>query len=177
LTLVCHTLAKNIVKNYGNYYKPKRDQWPITQSAIDLEKIPKLVGSINKLGESLSSILPEKIIDISDIRESVQSYAPQYDYDDYIDIGDWADLVANNIDDQEVKSDAKEVSTNLKDTILGEIHYGSSVENSYGLTIWLPETLDKYHRHKMVYRDLSMTKKYPGWDKFLSQYHSQNRIR
>ncbi|HJS63364.1 MAG TPA: clostripain-related cysteine peptidase [Nitrososphaeraceae archaeon] len=164
-------LVTNFVKNYHKYYQSRRNQWPITQSGINLAEIGSLSESLNGLGKSLSNVLPDSTMKISDIRESVQAYAIAEDYDDYVDLGDLADLFVNNMDDDVVISAAKNVQRDLKKVVIAEAHLGEEVKNSYGLTIWFPETAHKYHAHKLVYNKLLMTKKYPEWTKFLAKYH------
>jgi hypothetical protein len=164
-------LVTNFVTNYSKSYQLQKSQWPITQSAISLEYTSQLAESINELAKVLSNILPDKLVDISDLRESVQTYAVAEDYDDYIDLGDFADLLINNIDNNEIISAAKKVQKDLKPAVIAEAHLGEEVHHSYGLTIWFPETSHKYHLHKPAYIRLMMTKKYPEWNKFLLKYH------
>jgi hypothetical protein len=164
-------LVTNFVTNYSKSYQLQKSQWPITQSAISLEYTSQLAESINELAKVLSNILPDKLVDISDLRESVQTYAVAEDYDDYIDLGDFADLLINNIDNNEIISAAKKVQKDLKQAVIAEAHLGEEVHHSYGLTIWFPETSHKYHLHKPAYIRLMMTKKYPEWNKFLLKYH------
>jgi hypothetical protein len=164
-------LVTNFVTNYSKSYQLQKSQWPITQSAISLEYTSQLAESINELAKVLSNILPDKLVDISDLRESVQTYAVAEDYDDYIDLGDFADLLINNIDNNEIISAAKKVQKDLKPAVIAEAHLGEEVQHSYGLTIWFPETSHKYHLHKPAYIRLMMTKKYPEWNKFLLKYH------
>ena len=164
-------LVTNFVTNYTKSYQSQKSQWPVTQSAINLEYTPQLAASVNELGKTLSSILPDKLVDISDLRESVQTYAVAEDYDDYIDLGDFVDLLINNIDNNEIVSAAKKTLEDLKQAVVAQGHLGEDVQHSYGLTIWFPETSHKYHLHKPAYTKLMMTKRYPEWNKFLSKYH------
>ena len=164
-------LVTNFVTNYSKSYQLQKSQWPITQSAISLEYTSQLAESINELAKALSNILPDKLVDISDLRESVQTYAVAEDYDDYIDLGDFADLLINNMDNNEIISAAKKVQKDLKQAVIAEAHLGEEVQHSYGLTIWFPETSHKYHLHKPAYIRLMMTKKYPEWNRFLLKYH------
>jgi hypothetical protein len=166
-------LVKKFVRNYGKFYnmKSERNQWPITQSAIDLGLVDNLAASVQKFGLALSSTLPESMLLISRIRDQVQSYAAAADYDDYCDLGDFADLCKNNIDDTKVKQSASEIGSNLKRVVKAEVHLGDHVKNSHGLTIWLPETESKYRNNSKAYELLAMTKKYKGWNQFLATYH------
>jgi cysteine peptidase C11 family protein len=166
-------LVKNLVKNYRKFYnlKTERNQWPITQSAIDLSTLDKVAASVNGFGSALSSTLPDSMPLISRIREQVQSYAAAADYDDYCDLADFADLCKNNIDDKKVKQFASETISNLKKAVMAEAHLGDEVKHSHGLTIWLPETESKYRNNRKAYELLAMTKKYKGWNQFLATYH------
>lgn len=148
-----------------------RIHWPVTQSAIDLNHITNLAESIDRFASALSSVLPDGIQKISDIREGVQDYAPAYDYDDYVDLGDLADLCKSNIDNEKVVAAASDVLAELKKIVVAEVHLGDDVKWSHGLTIWFPETADKYHNHRAAYRKLAMTKRYKKWNGFLAKYH------
>jgi hypothetical protein len=169
-------LVTNFVTNYFKSYQPQKNQWPITQSAISLEYSSQLAESVNELAKTLSSILPDKLVEISELRESVQTYAVAEDYDDYIDLGDFADILINNIDNNVIVSAAKKVQKDLKQAVIAEAHLGEDVQHSYGLTIWFPETSHKYHLHKPAYNRLLMTKKYPEWNKFLLKYHPKKPL-
>jgi hypothetical protein len=83
-------LVKNLVKNYRKFYnlKMERNQWPITQSAIDLSTVDKVAASVHGFGNVLSSTLPDSMPLISRICEQVQSYVAAADYDDYCDLAD-----------------------------------------------------------------------------------------
>jgi len=70
-----------------------------------------------------------------------------------------------------VKTAASKVIENLKKAVIAETHLGKEVENSYGLTIWYPETAHKYHLHRKSYEKLAMTKKFSNWNNFLNNYH------
>jgi hypothetical protein len=166
-------LVKKFVNNYGDFYNlpSEKDQWPITQSAIDLSLIHDLAASVDRFGSALSKTLPGTMPTISKIREQVQYYAAAVDYDDYCDLVDFADLCKNNINDKDVKSFAAEVIDNLKKAVKGEVHYGDDVNHSNGLTIWFPETESKYRNNRKAYELLAMTKEHKGWNEFLSSYH------
>jgi hypothetical protein len=167
-------LVPKLVKNYGDFYnqESERDQWPITQSAIDLSQVKDLAASIGNFGTALAATLPDTMPKLSDIREQVQYYAASVDYDDYCDLVDFADLCMNNINNENVKNAAKEVISNAKKVVKAEVHYGDSVAHSYGLTIWCPETASKYRNNIKAYELLAMTKEYGGWNKFLATYHA-----
>jgi hypothetical protein len=130
-------LAKDFVKNYEHYYNKESMQrhWPVTQSAIDLDHVNNLAESIDRFASALSSVLPDGIQKISDIREEVQDYVPAYDFDDYADLEDLADLCKSNIENEEVVAAASDVLAELKKTVVAEIHVGDDVKFSHGLTI------------------------------------------
>jgi hypothetical protein len=166
-------LVKKFVQNYGAFYnqESERNQWPITQSAIDLSLIGDLASSVNEFGNALKTTLPNSMPILSRIREQVQYYAADVDYDDYVDLIDFADLCKSNMADEKVKKYASEVISNARKAVKAEVHYGKDVANSHGLTIWLPEGESKYRNNRKAYELLQMTKDYGGWNKFLSTYH------
>ena len=170
-------LAMQFVENYDKFYSNKKDQWPTTQSAIDLSKVTKLAASIDKLGKALKTKL-DKDYDaamnlISKMREKVQMYAPSHDYDDYIDIGDWANLCKRNFEDEDVKEAAESILKDLDAAVIANKHRGTEVEYSHGLTMWFPENQHKYKLHRDKYMILSMTKEYKNWNEFLATYHTE----
>jgi hypothetical protein len=171
-------LAQSLVKNYGDFYNQpsERDQWPITQSAIDLGVVKGLADSVGKFGTALEATLPGTMPKLSRIREQVQYYAAAVDYDDYCDLVDFADLCMSNIDDENVKATAKEVISNAKKAIKAEVHHGDSVAHSHGLTCWCPETASKYQNNRKAYELLAMTKEHGGWNRFLATYHTPSGV-
>ncbi|HEY9386685.1 MAG TPA: clostripain-related cysteine peptidase [Nitrososphaeraceae archaeon] len=172
-------LAKELVKNYRQFYShPPYDTdeyWPVTQSAIDLSHISELAKSVDEFASAITSSLRANydaaLVKISNLRENVQRYAIEEDYDQYVDVGDLALLFRDYYDDSAVKTTASGVIKNLKKAILAEINLGDDVENSHGLTIWFPETAHKYHINKKSYESLAMTRMFGSWNKFLNTYH------
>jgi hypothetical protein len=53
--------SKDLVENYGQFYnRPPHntyDNWPVTQSALDLAQIPRLAKSVSKFASRLNSSL------------------------------------------------------------------------------------------------------------------------
>jgi hypothetical protein len=113
---------------------------------------------------------------ISDICEEVQTYAPLDDFDDYVDLGDLANLCKTYLDDEEVKRTAIELLQALKTTVVANLSHGDVVKYSNGITIWFPESQHKFKQHRRPYKSLSFTKKYPNWVKFLSKYHQETKL-
>jgi hypothetical protein len=172
-------LATDLVKNYHHFYSHAPDNtdeyWPVTQSAIDLTQIVKLAKSIDKFASAIISSLranyDSALVRISDLRENVQRYAIEEDYDQYVDVGDLALLFRDYYDDSDVKITAGEVIKNLKHAVLAEIKLGEDVENSHGLAIWFPETAHRYHINRKSYERLSLTREFVNWNRFLNTYH------
>ncbi|MEW6043662.1 MAG: clostripain-related cysteine peptidase [Thermoproteota archaeon] len=169
-------LAVDFVNNYHQYYKYKRDLWPITQSAIDLTRIDTLARRIDEFAGALLALLPDNTMKISDVAEEVQAYAPLDDFDDYVDLGDLANLCKEYLNDETVTRTANALLQTLKTVIVANKFEGSDVRYSHGVTIWFPETQHKFRHHRDPYQELSFTKKYPNWMKFLSKYHRESEF-
>ena len=171
-------LAREFVRNYHRYYgkADMKDQWPTTQSAIDLSHSDALAKCVDDFAKALLDLLPDSTIKISNICEEVQAYAPLDDFDDYVDLGDLASLCKSYLDDGEVRRTADVLLRALKSAVVENKFHGDVVKYSNGVTIWFPESQHKFRQHRHPYNKLSFTKKYPNWMKFLAKYHQETRL-
>jgi hypothetical protein len=111
----------------------------ITISAIDLETLPRLMGSANDFAYMLQN---EDQQLVAEARRYAQSYTSIFGREvppAYIDLGHFAVLVANNTSNPDIKQAATRLVTDLKQTVIAERH-GSRKQGSTGLAIYFPNS-------------------------------------
>ncbi len=111
----------------------------ITISAIDLEKIPALMESMNNFAFMLQNESPQLV---AEVRRYAQSYTSIFGREvppAYIDLGHFAALLAENTSNAQVKQAAQQLFSSLKDSVIAERH-GSQKQGSTGLAIYFPNS-------------------------------------
>ncbi|CAG0943344.1 partial Clostripain, partial [Anaerolineae bacterium] len=111
----------------------------ITISAIDLEKFPALLSSMNSFAYALQN---EDQGLVAKARSYTQSYTSIFGREvppAYIDLGHFALLLANNTSDGRVKQTAEQLVSDLQNTVIAERH-GSGKKGSTGLAIYFPNS-------------------------------------
>jgi len=120
-----------------------------TLSAIDLSKIGDLIASLNDFSNSMVNGLDDYATKITDIRNTISNSNEEYgkkepikgikeDFD-YIDLYYFAQLVMQQIGDENIRNSVAEVIANIQNVIIGEWHQALHT-NSHGLSIYFPET-------------------------------------
>lgn len=111
----------------------------ITISAIDLEKLPALMQSMNDFAYALQD---EDQRLVAEARNYTQSYTSIFGREvppSYIDLGHFAVLLANNTSNARVKGAATQLVGSLQDAVIAERH-GSGKKGSTGLAIYFPNS-------------------------------------
>ncbi|NLJ49656.1 MAG: hypothetical protein GX428_08760 [Candidatus Atribacteria bacterium] len=105
-------------------------------SVTDLNQLEELTTSIGQLSKAILSdnqTSPQIYIEVGDTSQYYSDY-------DFIDLGDFSQLLATNsrVRSSEVKSAAFTINTFLSRVVLYNRIHGSGVENSHGLSIYFP---------------------------------------
>jgi len=111
----------------------------ITISAIDLKTLPALMESVNNFAFMLQN---ENQQLVAEARGYAQSYTSIFGREvppAYIDLGNFAVLLANNTGEARVKQAAKQLVSDLQKTVIAERH-GSGKKGSKGLAIYFPNS-------------------------------------
>jgi hypothetical protein len=111
----------------------------ITISAIDLDALPALMTSMNNFAYQLQN---EDQQMVAEARRYAQSYTSIFGREvppAYIDLGNFAALVANNTSNPDVRQAAQQLISDLKRTVIAERH-GPGKKGSTGLAIYFPNS-------------------------------------
>jgi hypothetical protein len=157
------TAAANIVNSYDKYYR-KAAQPNVTQSAIELARLPAVGKALDRLGSALLAALPDARAAIVEARVRTQGYEEPT----YVDLCDLAHKL-RSISGNRVRGACNAVVAAAKAAIIANKHYGSAVDRSKGLSIWFPLIRTDYATRRSEYVALRCTKDYPAWSKFLDR--------
>jgi hypothetical protein len=147
------TLCETVVNDYINYCGT-----PATLSALHLSSEVSANGfdTINNFANALmNSAYPSEI---AIARSSAQSYIY---YPEYKDFYDFAQIVYNTVPD--CQTEAQAIMDSISEIVIAEAHTGTEVENSHGLSIFLPDNPGGYDSNYNSLRFAIDTQ----WDEFL----------
>lgn len=157
-------LAKLFV--YESFHQPAGEILTCTLSAVDLDKLDKLVESSDKLAQALMAGTVEPSVIRKNIEKS-QHFCHGLDYklyNDYHDLGHFAKLLSDDpkIKDGQVKAAAGEVLKSLGEAVIAEEHQGEAYKNSTGLSTYLPTNYGYDPKPKTDSVNFSSTHNYEG---------------
>ncbi len=160
-------LAKEIVIEYIKDYK-RIGMSNVTQSAIHLPQTEQAVKALNNLGNELFSQMPALRDEMRRIRIMTQTF----EMADYVDLIHLAQVIEQNISNQNVVNAAQQVITEAKKCIIHSETYGHSVAHANGLSIWFPAYESLYYGYRAKYLALHCNTENTGWISFLDTFHS-----
>jgi hypothetical protein len=144
-------------------------QTDITQSALDLSKMPQAAAAVDAFASSLLTHISDSASVIAQARTNARSFDLNAGYFNY-DIVDFAQQIIS----RSTKSDLVSTATAVQQAIAGNSNpnsvvmyhaYGASTPTaSHGLAIWLPQPGYNYSD----YTSLQFTNDYPHWNQFLN---------
>lgn len=136
----------------------------MTQSAIELARLPATGKALDRLGRALHAQLPGHRNAMVEARVRTQGYEEPT----YVDL---VDLARNlrSIPDNHVRAACDAVAAAVNASIVANKKYGDAVSRSRGLSVWFPLVRTDYATRRSEYAALRCTKDYPGWSKFLDR--------
>lgn len=111
----------------------------VTMTAVDLSKVAALDEAMNQLAISLTQVDQSNV---AAARSYSQSYTSVFDKDipdSFIDLGNFAELVADETGDADVANAAQQVTAALQQAVLAEKH-GDQKPGSTGLAFYFPNS-------------------------------------
>ncbi|MBN1941444.1 MAG: hypothetical protein JW772_04660 [Candidatus Diapherotrites archaeon] len=163
--------AAAIVENYKNFYTNESPDPFTTLSAIDLEKIGSVKSSVHEFALALKSNAekhwPEigKSIYFSEAFAYHQGAVSIKSFSTY-DLADFAELVRQEIESQELDAAAKNLEQAVSEAVIAEYH-GSQHAFANGLTMYFPEDEILYQADYANASDFAVES---GWDDFVKTY-------
>lgn len=105
-------LAQTVVESYADHYAENPPGIPITQSALRLQHVPTLVGTVGQLADYLIESLPDPVF-YSRVLLPAMRHAQKFRDQQYVDLGHLAHLLVEKADDGPVREAAREVVNRL----------------------------------------------------------------
>ena len=133
-------LAKLAVQEYGKYFK--RTGEAVTQSALDLGRIPAISGAVNKLADALIAGMPA----VAGPAALARGSALKFDMPEYIDLGDFAAQLAKRVQGGAVSAAAADVQAQLNSGgggfVISNVSCGTKMARATGVSIYFPQNED-----------------------------------
>jgi hypothetical protein len=167
-------LGESIVNFIDN--NPNQASGYLTMSAIDINKIPLLVSSIDELArENVKKLFKGGYRNIRNAHDNTYQLAQLEGYAEQFEVYDLKEFI-QNLDSDEKTS---ELLTVFDDAVITECH-GIDRERTNGLSIFFPSTLSrydllKYYNNRGVGTDLDFTKD-TFWNEFILIYVMTNLL-
>jgi Clostripain family len=172
-------LAGLIVQAYLESYEPRSSTWPVTQTALDLSKVPDLMAPLDKLSDALNAAMPGAQ---ADVNRAQFDCIPFWD-GTLFDVAEFcAGLQAWLTDparpgpqpaDAAVLQASRDVRSALQAGtgrfVMAEGYHGDDLAHCAGLSLYLPERR-KRMRISPYYADLEFAKQH-RWLAMLKAYH------
>ena len=158
-------LGKKIVQSYIDYYQMNYPSLAVTQSAVNAGNLSELYQAVNYLASSLLQTIHEKETQM--LVSWAQKFTQTFRDPDYYDLMNLCSLLAEEDQEGEIGSAAKEVVrilTGADTPLLAIGKAGSSVSEAQGLSIYLPGRLVS-----PLYSRLDFAQQ-NDWDDFLHTY-------
>lgn len=161
-------LAEKVVELCREYYKDT-----LAVSSINLERLDGLKEKILRWSEDLMIKQPD--VGFTDLRNRVQSISlvgttPQ-PTDDYIDLGDFLDLLNDYIKTEETQ----DLVDAYKDLVIKSIYIGDSYKEATGLATWFPDRYIEFKGMIDAYCQLDYTTS--NWHRFLNWFYGEDDMR
>ena len=155
---LCEIIVNDYIYNCGSvatlsalYFSPE-----ITQST-------EILNAIDSFANALMNSAYQT--EINSARLSAQSYSNS----DYKDLYDFAQKIKDNVPDSDCQSKAQAVMDLINSVIVAEGHTGPDMDNSHGLSIYLPDNAGEYDSDYSTLGFATDTQ----WDEFL-QYNNSS---
>ena len=163
-------LSSVITSSYLTYYETVNKDQTVTLSAIDLTRIDELSGSIDRFSNALAqaSRTDAGWRAISQAKENAESYGKKEW--GYVDLGDFADIIASVSDDSGVQGAARNLTGTIGSVMLYSVH-GDQHPHSSGMSIDSSTDAAGNNTHYMALASAGET----GWTDFMAGYYGEQQ--
>jgi len=163
--MTAEELAQVIVDEYVEHYATRSPSLPVTQSAVSVASVAPLAEAVSSLGRAGLACLSDK--QAVGLLFGALRYAQSFTDRDYIDLGHFCGLLAQDAAETPVGAAAQrvvDVLASAASPVLAEAHHGPGVDNASGLSIYLPVRV-----LSPLYSGLDFAKEH-RWDEFLTAF-------
>jgi len=155
----------SVIVNAYNDWTPS----PSTMSAINLTEMSTLMAETTNFAQKLSEKENLYVDAISNVLNKTEAYHGPYEgyYGYCIDLYHFAQLVYQSIYDGEIDAAANEVMDCISNAMI--ITRETNRSNSHGLSVFFPDTKEKYNKFRISYKVTSFATG-TRWDELIEQY-------
>ena len=163
--------AITAVNDYVTYYTDTQPNDFVTMSAIDLQLLPEVTYSVERLAASLQTD-PEFIAGaVADARSGAEAYARFYrdNFDFYasIDLSHFASILSQRSLDEDVATAADAVIAAIDKAVVAASH-GAGFRESHGIAIYFPRAA------QFLSADYAQETAIPVWHDYLQVYYESS---
>ncbi|GAB4129541.1 MAG: clostripain-related cysteine peptidase [Roseiflexaceae bacterium] len=159
-------IAPSIIKSFTAFYE-NRDEPSVTLSAFDLNDIEQMSAQLDTLAGLMIERMPSAYKAIAKSRSYAAEYASGDEDISAVDLGNFADSLANANTDPEVATAARNLSKLIKAARIYQDN-GSDHPKSSGITVYFPKKKKHYDKS---YADGSPLANDTQWDEFLQAFY------
>ena len=159
-------VARRLIHNYVESYRngSKSSDYSVTYSAVAVEELARLETAIEELAWQLRNVSRVYRAALLGIRDSTQTFHDN----DFLDLYDLSQQVAQRIPIPQVKAAALQVQTAVENAVVAQDHWfmpnRRDVTDAHGLSLYFPD-----NSIKSTYFDLSFTHG-SYWPQFLDEF-------
>lgn len=149
----------------------------VTLSAVDLSKIPALMGSVNDLAYALQSDDQSTIAGARDYALAFTNIFGEKTPSAYIDLGNFVQILKKESSDDNVQQLSGLVLTGIKQAVIAEKH-GSAKKGATGVAIYFPNSSLYRSPYSGPQSYTAVANRFAGsslWDDFLA-FHYNDRL-
>ncbi|MFW5781942.1 MAG: clostripain-related cysteine peptidase [Candidatus Muiribacteriaceae bacterium] len=155
--------GKVMVQKYGESYMGGSQGTSSTnQSLVDLSKMEWFRDKVNVFSDTLSAKAHIYKGDYENAIKNTQKFA----YSQYKDLGHFCRNIIEAVDDSDIKAAAEDVLEGLSEFVVEYVNTGASVENSTGVSIYIPSKY-QFDSKKDDYAEI-LWAQHSNWDEFLT---------
>jgi Clostripain family len=158
-------LGRTVVDCYIDSYRDRKNQWPVTQCALDAGGLDGFAASLDRLATELQGAVGSEL----GAARVVQAQSRSTEFiGDLVDIRTFCQNLKEGQSEQGVKEAAQAVCDALEPggLVVAEGHLGETVEDCGGVTAYFPAPTDHMSPY---YSDLEFSNQH-SWDDFLEAY-------
>jgi hypothetical protein len=157
-------LAASVVKGYVDSYKAHKDDWPVTQCAVDTARCEAFATTVDGLVKALRAKLETGWADLLKAHARAATFTLEM-----TDLRSLCNGLLATTKDAAVQAAARAVIDALTPGgyVLAEGHLGARVEDCGGVSIYLPSPASS--QISPYYKDLEIAKAH-RWDELLKDY-------
>lgn len=159
-------LAPSIIDSFTEFYEEENDP-SVTLAAFDLSMIEQMTEELNTLSNAMIETMPNSYKAIGEARAYAAEYASGDTDISAIDLGYFAESLADGDADEQVVEAARALSQTIQEARIAQ-GYGADHPDTTGISVYFPW---KKKHYDTSYVDSSPMTETTTWDEFLQAFY------